>query len=33
LIVALLGAVWLCAQVVGGVVQLVAGWLADVGVS
>jgi hypothetical protein len=33
LIVALLGAVWLCAQVVGGVVQLVAGWLAGVGVS
>jgi hypothetical protein len=33
LIVAFLGAVWLCMEVVGGVVQLVAGWLAGVGVS
>jgi hypothetical protein len=33
LIVALLGAVWLCMQVAGGVVQLVAGWFAGVGVS
>jgi hypothetical protein len=31
LIVALLGAVWLCAEVVGGEVQLVAGWLGGVG--
>ena len=31
LIVALLGAVWLCAEVVGGVVQLVAGWIGGVG--
>jgi hypothetical protein len=33
LIVALLGAMWLCAEVVGGVVQLVVGWIAGVGVS
>ena len=31
LIVALLGAVWLCAEVVAGVVQLVAAWLGGVG--
>jgi hypothetical protein len=31
LIVALLGAVWLCVEVAGGVVQLVLGWLAGVG--
>jgi hypothetical protein len=31
LIVALAGALWLCAEVVGGVVQLVAGWLAPGG--
>jgi hypothetical protein len=30
LIVASLGAVWLCAEVVGGVVQLLLGWLAGV---
>jgi hypothetical protein len=33
LIVAVLGVVWLCVEVVGGVVQLVAGWLGAVGVS
>jgi hypothetical protein len=32
LIVALLGAMWLCAEVAAGVVQLVAGWLGGVGV-
>ena len=31
LIVALLGAVWLCVEVVGGVVQLLMEWLAGVG--
>jgi hypothetical protein len=30
LVVALLGALWLCAQVVGGVVQLVVGWFGGV---
>jgi hypothetical protein len=33
LIAALLGAVWLCVEVGGGVVQLVAGWLGGVGMS
>jgi hypothetical protein len=32
LIVALLGAVWMCSEVAGAVVQLVAGWLGGVGV-
>lgn len=31
LVVALVGAAWLCAEVIGGVVQLVSGWLAGVG--
>jgi len=31
LIVALLGAAWLCMEVAGGVAQLVAGWLASGG--
>jgi hypothetical protein len=31
LIVALVGAVWLCTEVVAGVVQLVSGWLAGGG--
>jgi hypothetical protein len=33
LTVALLGAVWLCTEVAWGLVQLVAGWLAGVGMS
>jgi hypothetical protein len=32
LIVALLGAVWLCAELAAGVMQLVAGWLGGVGI-
>jgi hypothetical protein len=32
LIVALLGAIWLCVELAGGVVQLVAGWLGGVGI-
>jgi hypothetical protein len=32
LIVALLGTAWLGAQVVGGTVQLVSGWLGGVGI-
>jgi hypothetical protein len=31
LVVALRDAVWLCAEVAGGVLHLVAGWLAGVG--